>query len=330
MKIKLIKKPNSALALSCILVILLYGCSRREDWFDSTSLSSDGSRVYVIHHSTDESNLLMINLNSESSSPIKIAAGENPIEVTAGIGSSFAIVNRKKLQKKDGNKRGLYILSKYSDAINPKIDEIARSDIFIGSVIETESEKYAFQLGTDILPSGRSISKFVERGPKTPLRYLSEKNYGYKFGISLVNENLIFLTGEKNLAGKSKLEIIKLKTNAVVPFFLDEHFSRNSTQFGCSRSNDVCFSITPYSPSGVHNSSHRLLFTKENITCDLKIPFYWIEFPSISSDGRRFAFITPDDAKVSPVGVGTRKLIVVDLYINSCGYTYKQFQLKGK
>lgn len=309
-------------------LLLIGGCSdSRDNWFDSVATSSNGSRAYLIHHSKSEKTLLTLDLDSEFPKPQKIPIPHHPIEVSAGNGTTFSVVTRKKIDKQGGGKRGLYNLLVFDNLQGLTPHTIIQSELFIGSVAEVSDQVYAFQLGVKVLPSGRSVSRFTEQGVNSRPRLLSSKDHGYRVGVSVVSDNLVFLDGAKNARDDKIPDIVPIRPDALPPIFPNLHFSPNLDHFACSRTGHICFSVSNNATGNQSNYSHRLIWTSDGLVCKPNLPFKWLEFPKISSDGSRIVFLTTVDGNASPMGVGTRKLIAVQLYPNTCSYTFKQIVL---
>lgn len=291
----------------------------------SLSISPDGSKVFFIADFETGNKLFSIDLNASDPRPTQLAVDGNPIEVVAGKGQSFAVVTRR-MPPSEQKLRGHYTLAKYSSNASPQPQTIIESDIFIGSVAEVSDSTYAFQLGVKVI-SGRSVSQFFTKGLEGPLNRLNEKLYGYKVGVSVTRNNLLFLSGEKDQKGNYVPDIIPLDQSADVSSLLKIHISPQLESLACTRSGGLCFSIYRYTAKGEVSFSHQLVFSNGVAVCKPDIPYKWIEFPEIAQSGNAIAFLTTDDGKAAPVGRGRRKVIVLRQDMSTCSFQIQQINL---
>jgi hypothetical protein len=292
---------------------------------DSLSISPDGSRALFIAKLKTGNKLFSIDLNVSDPLPKQLAVDGNPVEVVAGEGQSFAVVTRRSPPNKQ-TRREHYTLAKYSSDASSPPQTIIESDIFIGSLAYMSDSTYVFQLGVDVT-SGRSVSQFFTKGLESPLNRLSAKRYGYKVGVSVTRNNLIFLSGEQDQKGNYVPDIIPLAQSADVSSLLNMHISQQLESLACSRSGELCFSTYRYTAKGEVSFSHQLVFTNGVATCKPDIPYKWIEFPEMSQSGNAIAFLTTNDGKAAPVNRGRRKVIVLRTDMSTCNFQIQQINL---
>ena len=292
----------------------------------SLSISPDGSRVLFIAELEAGNKLFSIDLKTVDPLPQQLAVDGNPIEVVAGEGQSFAVVTRRGPRNKQ-TQREHYTLAEYSSNASEPPQTIVESDIFIGSLAYMSDSTYVFQLGVDVLMSGRSVSQFYSKGLEGSLKRLSEKEYGYKVGASITRNNLIFLSGKEDQKGNYVPDVIPLDQSADVSSLLNMHISPQLASLACNRSGELCYSKYRYTAKGEGKFSHQLVFSNGVAICKPDIPYKWIEFDRMSQSGNAIAFLTTNDGKAATIGSGRRKVIVLKPDMSTCNFQIQQINL---
>lgn len=321
--------PSSKRIYFLLSLIMFSGCQGESNSLRSLSLNSNGSRLFYVNYLENRNILYTLDLSSKTAHPININTEKNPSEVIAGEGEQFSVISSQKQNNPDGTKYNQYFITKHKNASDIQGTEIVKYNSELNSGVELYDKVYAFKARTDILRQGGSVSKFFAQGIDFPKIPLSDKGYGYRLSISVVGQNLVFLSGEVDAEGNIIPDVIPLQKNIAYPNLPKIHFSRDLTQFGCDRAGDVCYSIYRYTTSSDSRYRHKILFTQGDVICRPDLPFNWIEFPELSGDGQVFIFLTTEDGNASSVSFGRRLLIIANVDFRTCEIITKKIDLKG-
>ena len=286
------------------------------------SISNDGKHALFIKYSDEEEKLFSIDLDAENPSPKQVTMITNVSEVLALGNQSFLAVSRLK----NSSKRNHYFLQKFRtlDDENPEL--ITESDISINSLVAISDDLYAFKLGISKLPSGRPVSSFFKKGVGSPLLRITEKEYGYRYAVSHINNNLVFLSGQKDEYANEIPEVISLTNDAELPRKLSLHISRQLSSLGCTPTGYTCFSVQKFNMPGEGFYSHQLWVTSGPTVCKPELPYKWIIFPSVSQNGKAIAFFTTINGKPSGMNEGPGKFIVIR-QAGKCKFEIQQINL---
>jgi len=223
------------------------------------SISTDGKHVLFVKDTGQEEQLFSIDLAAENPAPRQVTVVSNVSEVLALDDHSFLAVSKKKINGDQNH----YFLKKYKSLEDEHPELITESDISINSLAEISDDLYAFKLGISKLPSGRPVSSFFKKGANSPLVRLTKKEYGYRYAVSYVNNNLVFLSGIKDKNGNEIPEVIPLTNDAELPKKLSLHISPNMVSLDCTPSGNSCFSVQKFNLPGESFYSYQFWVTAD-------------------------------------------------------------------